>query len=783
MQILTDIGVIETYQKQGVNLVPINKGDGKSLKIPGWNRYCDEKYIGEIPTDQDFSVMMGKASGNLVCLDFDHCSDISVLNDIIPNCLNKTMVVRSGNGYHIMLRTKDIGQHDDGKPIATVYMNKEINNVKFNLELKSHGSYVIGASSDHYDKDDEGHYIKTGKKYTIISNRTEIQTLSSTYQELLKILKDKGWTNKSEVRVGADGTFIEKESVMSITMRNWEHGERYNNGWRVALHRFMSDWEYDKVLKEAHELNERCCNPPHQEHEVLRWVNNGLQVANKNKDDKDSQYFKINRVEEQQSKKDEIAETANKLLEKYHFKTYKDTDELLVWDGMVYDGQLAESVVREECELEIQDCTQHNCSEVIAKIKRSSYVMRDKFNFYPCKECESEGHVNGSICEKCKGKGKMNVITVINGILNIDTMEFLPHDHRNLATFYIPIIWDTMSTIPDGLDMTKVESLLKNTRFYKYITDCFTIDNVFDDESRKDVYTALETMAYILLPNNAITKTVMMVGSGGNGKTVLLEYTDALFGKKNITHIPIQDIAEGGFVLSRLDGKLANIFADIESTEMRKSGKLKQIIGGEGIEVQRKYQDPFTMYSRAKFIFSANTFPRTYDQTDGFFRRFIVLQWRRHFTDEEKDIHLSEKLNNDQKEKSLVFKVLVQLAREINNRGDFRYTRSIDEIRKTWNELADPILMFIQHRIIEVGGNMVTKREVYSEYYDFCMSNEITPLRIGKFGQEFKQWYDELTERDKTSGIVRKYWSDCKLLPKIKQDGAMDKFTGNVKID
>ena len=140
---MTDKKTIEMYLKQGVNLVPIAKGDGKSLKLSGWNRYCAEKYIEDIPEGQDFAVMNGKASGNLVVLDFDHCDDISVLNDLVPNAINKTLVIRTGNGYHIYLRVKDIATHKDESPIATIYLHKMINLVNQNLELKAHGSYVI----------------------------------------------------------------------------------------------------------------------------------------------------------------------------------------------------------------------------------------------------------------------------------------------------------------------------------------------------------------------------------------------------------------------------------------------------------------------------------------------------------------------------------------------------------------------------------------------------------------------------------------------------------------
>jgi len=355
-------------------------------------------------------------------------------------------------------------------------------------------------------------------------------------------------------------------------------------------------------------------------------------------------------------------------------------------------------------------------------------------------------------------------------------MNFMEHNHRNLATFYIPITWDDTPLPHQEIGFSTLEKLLGGTKFWKYITECFTsIEGVFDSESQKNVYTAVESMAFILLKNNAITKSVMFIGGGSNGKSVLLEYIDSIFGKKNITHIPIQEISEGGFVLSRLDGKLANIFADIESTELRKSGKLKQIIGGEGIEVQRKYQDPYTMYSRAKFIFSANKFPKTFDQTDGFFRRFIVLQWMRKFTDDEKDTHLLERLTTDKKEMSKIFKVLVKLAKEIDAKGDFTFTKPINEIRDTWNELADPILMFIQKKLEDSNGDICTKKDVYEAYVKFARQHEMVPIRIGAFGTEFRNYYEETTTRDQNTGSVSKFWCDFKIKPEPRQDGAMDK--------
>ena len=754
---MTDLGTIENYKRIGVNLVPIPKGSGKSLTMKGWQKYCDEMWVGNVPTDQDFAVMLGKASGNLVVLDFDKCNDINILNDVIGNCLNRTLVVRSGNGYHIYVRVKEI------PPGATVYLHKEqeasadsgkLGTVSFNLEVKSHGSYVIGASSDHYDKDEDGRYFRTGKTYTVVSNRTEILELSSTGAELIETIRDKGWIGKDTVVMGDDGTYIEKEKISELIKRKWNKGERHNMGFRVALHRFMAGWSYEKVMDEANQLNTTCCEAhPHSESEVIRWVNDGHAKANENKSNPDSQYFKGTALKvtaaakAKQEKDDELAVVADELLEKYHFKTYKDTEELLLFDGRIYDGQLAESTVKEYCEQNIERCQTSHCNEVIEKIKRRSYVLREAFNSYP------------------------NIITLENGILNMKTLEFREHTHQNLSTWYIPTKYDPSETNvldkDNDIGYDAIVKQLQGTVFWKYITSCFT-DEKTGLVNQQDVYTVLETMSFTLIKTNFIQRSVMFIGSGSNGKSVLLEYLNHIIGSKNITHIPIQDIAEGKFVIANLDGKRLNIFADVESTEMRKSGQLKTIIGGEPIEVQRKHKDPYTMIPTCKFIFSANKFPRMYDQSDGSFRRFLVIQFNRQFTGMNKDTTLGDRLAEATDETELVFKTMVFLARQLYRRGEFRYTKSINAVRLLWNELADPILQYVRERVDEVADNLVTKKDVYNDYYEYCLRNEMTPMKIGAFGKEFSNHFDEQTVR--TDQNVRKYWSDLKLKPKPAED-------------
>jgi len=760
---LTDQSVIDNYKRLGVNLVPIPKGSGKRLTTK-WGQYQREFYTGNIPTDQDFAVILGPVSGNLIVIDFDECPNIQEVLDVMDGCLDVTLVSRTGDGYHLYVRVTECPK------LSNTYLTKG----SYKMEVKSKGAYVIGISSDHYESVGTKQ-IKTGKKYQQVSHCNDIVSLNATGDELIKKLNELGWVSSTKISLDTKAV-----PTARLLEGGWSAGSRHNNGYKLALRRFTDEkWTYDEVLEEAMKINETN-TPPSPIEEVERWVSDGYQQYKKNKADPESGYQsnikKLIEGEKRKEKEDQLANIATKLIEKYHFKAYMDTEELLLWNGKSYEFENAEGVVKEECEESIDGCTQNNCNEVIAKIKRKCFFQRNQFNSYVCSNC------NGVGCEGCLGTGKDNIVTVDNGILDVRRKVFKEHDNNNLNTFYFPVKWDAEYDDVDikNIDYDKVDKVLDGTLFWKYLKECFTVDGKYTEDAKKDVYTVLESMAYVLLNNNNITKTVMFVGSGNNGKTVLLDYTTALFGRKNITRMPIQEIADGGFVIARLDGKIANICSDIDPYELRKSGQLKQIIGGEGVEVQKKYQEPYTMYPRAKFIFSANKFPKTYDQTNGFFRRFVIVQWNRHFTNEEVDTMLGSKLANNEKEKSLVFRVLVELANALEMRGNFRFTKDVDSVRNMWNELADPIFGWVKKRLIDDVGNLVTKREAYEDYVHFCTNNEVTPLKIGKFGQEFKQFYEETTVRNQDTKSVSKYWCDFKIKPR-DQNGELDKYTSGVK--
>ncbi|WP_316505552.1 phage/plasmid primase, P4 family [Nitrosopumilus sp.] len=724
---MSDITIKEIYKKQGINIVPIPKGSGKALNIKtGWSKYQYEIFTGDIPDDHDFAVILGKISGNLIVLDFDNCDDINEINMMKENVLNKTLVVRTGDGYHVYFKINELPKQ------ANTFFSKG----PYSMEVKSNGAYVVGASSNHYDKDESGNYVLTGKKYTVISNTTTICDVNATGQQLIEKLKNNGWIPKNQTNGNGHHIII---PTSELEKGNWSSGERYNNGFKLALRRFHMNWEYEEILNEAIKIN-NSCKPPHGNVEVERWVNDAHSQFQKNLQDPEQKYFGPATIEnnnngdkkEKKNPKDLIEITASTIQKTHSFKCLRDSDELLWYDGKIYLPNVAEPLIKEECEKWIENCCTSERYEVINKIKAINYENRENFDSDP------------------------GIITTENCILNLKTLETQEHSPLNLSCVMLPVSYHPLDV--KRIDVDFITSYLKDTLFLKYLTSCFTINGKLD---REQFFTVLEIMACCIVKKQ-FDKAFMFIGSGSNGKSVMLDYIESLLGAENVSNITIHDIELERFSKAELFGKMANVFADIESNELKKTGNLKIIISGDSITAEKKHRHPFKFRPYTKLIFSANRFPYVHDQSDGFFRRFVIVEWKRQFLDEEKNPNLREDLIKNKEEKDKVFSLLVLIARNLQQRGRFKYEESIERLRDQWNQHSDPIIQFINEVVIEKEGSMVSKREVYSRYCDFCIENEIPLVTIKKFGMIFGEYY-ETDQRKDTSGINKKFWIDIEL--------------------
>jgi len=262
------------------------------------------------------------------------------------------------------------------------------------------------------------------------------------------------------------------------------------------------------------------------------------------------------------------------------------------------------------------------------------------------------------------------------------------------------------------------------------------------------VHLVQEYMGYCLYRGEMpYAKALMLVGSGSNGKSTFLNILIALLGEENVMNASLSKLANSRFSAYRLEGKLANINADIEGGEIGETSMFKNMTGGDSFEVEQKYGDPYDHRNTAKLVFAANEMPQVDTHQDAFFRRWLLVAFPRKFTKEEDDGHpmadpTLEDTLMDEMEGILNFAV-EGFQRLVAQDGQFTNELSTAEVRQQWNRYGDPIDQFIRNWLETGDGRSATPAsELYKYYQKFMQDIPSTPVNQRTLTEAIKNRFD-----------------------------------------
>jgi len=326
-------------------------------------------------------------------------------------------------------------------------------------------------------------------------------------------------------------------------------------------------------------------------------------------------------------------EFAKQIMEDYHFATYRETEDVLVYKDGVY-LPYGESLTKEIIEDKYKQCNTHYCNEVIGHIQRRSYKFRHEFDL------------------------ESYIINVKNGLLDVRTGIVTEHKPDYYSRIQIPVIYDPNARCP---------------QFLKFL------ESVQPDPQNRRIL--LEYFAYCLYRATTLQKALMNVGDGSNGKSTFEKVIEKLLGKHNVSNQSLQKLATNRFASARLDGKLANIHSDISDNELAHTGTIKMLITGDADDAEQKNKNPFKLESFAKLIFSCNKLPEVFDDSDAFFRRWFIITWEQKFTYDKCDPLIFQKITTEE-ELSGILNILIGILVELINKQSFSYSPTTEQIKK-----------------------------------------------------------------------------------------------------
>lgn len=242
-----------------------------------------------------------------------------------------------------------------------------------------------------------------------------------------------------------------------------------------------------------------------------------------------------------------------------------------------------------------------------------------------------------------------------------------------------------------------------------------------------------EYLGYTLLPDCRFQRAQFWLGVGANGKSTLAEIIAALHEKVAAMELDALD----GFKLVNLLGS-SLVYVD-ETPARIDEQRLKMLISGGLVQVDRKFRDPINLRPTAKWIILGNQLPAVSDQSAGFWRRLAIIPFSASFPDGSADPLIARRIIEN--ELSGVLNWALDGLHRLLERGRFTQMPQavLSQIETGKRETNSVLSWFVNSDIETDAGAQTPKDEVYASYRDWCRGNGSQAVSSERFWRRLTQ--------------------------------------------
>ena len=250
----------------------------------------------------------------------------------------------------------------------------------------------------------------------------------------------------------------------------------------------------------------------------------------------------------------------------------------------------------------------------------------------------------------------------------------------------------------------------------------------------EDILTLQEFLGYCLIPVNYAQRMLMIIGSGGEGKSRIGIIASHLLGS-NMMSGSLSKLEKSPFARADLQHKLLMVDDDLQLEALTTTGNIKSIVTAEQpMDLERKgiqsYQG--TLFCRL-MAFGNGNLRALHDRSHGFFRRQIILTAKPRPAQRQDNPYLAQEMA--QELEGILLWCIQGLLRLVEN--DMKFTisptaaRNLREAEQDGNNTLD----FLQSQgyIRLDPQEQITTRQLYGIYKDWCEDNALTPFSCRTF--------------------------------------------------
>jgi len=297
-------------------------------------------------------------------------------------------------------------------------------------------------------------------------------------------------------------------------------------------------------------------------------------------------------------------------------------------------------------------------------------------------------------------------VNLKNGLFCLNEWKLHPHNPKVFTPTRIELKY-------------RADKKAKCPVFMAFLQDIFN-----NDESLISI--VQELLGYCLSDNSNAHKFVLLYGRGRNGKSVLLDVIEALVGAENTSNITLSGFNRP-FELANVVDMRVNISNENMSSSHINMDAIKAIAAGDRIQINAKFEKPFSHKATTKLLFAINKLPNTSDSTEGFVDRLVIIPFDKKYVDNpdpnnklqgKRDPGLTDKLLAEL-DGIFVF-ALEGLRRLISNNYSFTESAKVTKLVNQFAATINPYLDFISTQLYAKEGEKIPRTEVYDTFKNWA---------------------------------------------------------------
>jgi phage/plasmid-associated DNA primase len=328
-----------------------------------------------------------------------------------------------------------------------------------------------------------------------------------------------------------------------------------------------------------------------------------------------------------------------------------------------------------------------------------------------------------------------NKIPVTNGVIEINYDTKIGYDYDSLST-----IGPDFSTIKTpGRSLKRHIKLLEHgpEHLFTYKLSVIFNPDITQNHTRALLLQWVDNPDCLLqIPAQALLQTQhghsykkahLLQGEPHAGKTSFITLLYKLFPQEFTEAIRLQQVCEDRFVGGNLEGKLLNMYDDLEDLPLNTIEPFKTLTGSCTHGIERKYEKHYTGRVTAVHIFSCNyppEYPEKVKRDTAFWERWEYIKFLYSYP---VDPNFYEKTYTDNLVASF-FNAIILAMIEIKKNG-LLVKSDVQEVMSNWSINSDPIYEFL---LWGFGRNNdprtpihYSKNKLHEYYLDYCRKNNI----------------------------------------------------------